>query len=196
MKLEALILSAVLAIPMAMMGQSMGNQNTNTNAYPKSNKNMTEMSTSDQHFLCTLAQEDHSEIDLARLALKKSTNPKVQEYAKSKILAADPSMEQQARTIAQQDNENISNTTNKMEKNECDKLSKLSGTQFDKEYMKYEAWKQEKDLGSVRQEITSTKNQTVKDYARKEEPPVKQAAQSAEQIATSLGVQTTASSKY
>lgn len=194
MKFEALILSAVLAIPMTMMGQSMGNQKANTSA--NSNTNTSQMSTADQHFVRTLAEEDHSEIDLARLAMKKSTNSKVQDYANSKILAADPSMEQQARSIAQQDNEKIPNATNKMQKNEYDKLAKLSGTEFDKEYMKYEAWKQEKDLGSVRHEITSTNNQTVKDYARKEEPPVKQAAQSARQIASSLGVQTTASSKY
>lgn len=194
MKFEALILGAVLAIPMTMMGQSMGNQKANTSA--NSNTNTSQMSTADQHFVRTLAEEDHSEIDLARLAMKKSTNSKVQDYANSKILAADPSMEQQARSIAQQDNEKIPNATNKMQKNEYDKLAKLSGTEFDKEYMKYEAWKQEKDLGSVRHEITSTNNQTVKDYARKEEPPVKQAAQSARQIASSLGVQTTASSKY
>ncbi|HKT89797.1 MAG TPA: DUF4142 domain-containing protein [Candidatus Sulfotelmatobacter sp.] len=194
MKFEALILSAVLAIPMTMMGQSMGNQKANTSA--NSNTNTSQMSTADQHFVRTLAEEDHSEIDLARLAMKKSTNSKVQDYANSKILAADPSIEQQARSIAQQDNEKIPNATNKMQKNEYDKLAKLSGTEFDKEYMKYEAWKQEKDLGSVRHEITSTNNQTVKDYARKEEPPVKQAAQSARQIASSLGVQTTASSKY
>ncbi len=197
MKVQAWILSGILAFPLTMMGQSMTNQNSqNNNTWNKSSQKTSQLSNSDQHFLSKLAREDQSEIDLAHLALKKSSNSQVRDYAQNKILAADPSMEHQAKNLARQDNAMIPSTQATMAKQEYDRLAKLSGSQFDQAYMKYEARKQEADLDAVQHEINSTNNQQVKTYAQKEETPVRQASQSAQHIANSMGMQTSASNKY
>ena len=183
-KIQAIILSATLVVPMAMMGQSMNHTATTAN---KSSNGTSQLSSSDQHFLSQLGKEDQSEIDMAKLAIKKSSNPQVRQYAQNKILAADPSMEEQAKQIAERDKAPISATPNSWEKQEYDRLSKLSGKQFDQAYMKYEAHKQGRDLADVQHEISSTNNHQVKTYAQNEETPVKQAAQSAQQVDSSLG---------
>ena len=71
---------------------------------------------------------------------------------------------------------------------EYQKLSKLSGTQFDHEYMRYEAWKQHSDLNKVEHEANVASNPQTKDYAKAQVTPVREASQSAEQIASSMGV--------
>jgi predicted outer membrane protein len=87
MKIQPFILSLALAVPLTMVGQAMPSHNDNT--YNNSNsKPSSKMTAVDHHFLHQLAQEDQSEIDLATLALKKSDNPQVKDYANSKILAA------------------------------------------------------------------------------------------------------------
>lgn len=175
MKIQAFILSTALIVPMAAAGQV------------RNNYNATKLSSHDQQFLQKLACEDQSEIDLARMALQKSHNPQVQDYAKT-LLAADPGMEQQAKQIAQQDHNTISASPNQAEKQEYNKLSKLSGKQFDQEYIKYESWKQGADLKAVKNETAAATNRIVRNYSAKEETPVWQASQSADKLAQALHV--------
>lgn len=117
MKIPALLVCAALAVPFAAVAQS--------NMPPSKSP---QISIQAQHFLTVLASEDQSEIDLAHLALKKSNNPQVQQYAKSNF-----------------------------------------------------------DLIVVAAEAKEAKNPQVKAFAQKEETPVRQAAQSAKQIAQSMG---------
>jgi hypothetical protein len=53
--------------------------------------------------------------------------------------------------------------------------------------MSYEDAKQRADLITVQNEASATKNQQIKSYAKKEVTPVRQAADSAQQIAQTLG---------
>lgn len=132
-----------------------------------------------------LANEDQSEIELANLALKKSGNAKVQQYAKSKILAADPSMEDEAKKIAAQSAPPPGFPT-PSDKAEYYYLSKLSGKDFDLAYMGYEYAKQREDLIVVQNEAAAGKDPQVKAFAQKEETPVRAAADSAQSIALEL----------
>lgn len=182
MKIQASIACAALAVPIFLSGQ-----NTQPPAHPGQN-NSPQLSDHDHMFLHALASEDQSEIELARLALQKSTNPQIQQYARTKILAADPSMEQQAVQIAEQEHSHISTAPNPAAKADYANFAKLSGENFDKAYMHYEARQQAEDLKIVKNEITTASNQQLSDFARKEQAPVAQAAQSAEQIAQSMHV--------
>lgn len=182
MKVPSLILGVALAFPMAMMAQSMpANSNYNNN-------NQSHMSNmSNQQFLNKLAQEDQSEINLAHLALQKSNNAQVRQYAQSKILKADPSMEQHAKTTAQNMGTPVNASVNNWGQHEYQKLSQLSGQQFDREYMRYESMKQEKDLNLVQHEANNSNNTQVKDFAQAQVVPVREAAQSARQISSGMG---------
>lgn len=175
MRIQAFILSTALIVPMTVAGQVRSNYNTS------------KLSNHDQQFLQKLACEDQSEIDMAKMALQKSHNPQVQNYAKT-LLSADPAMEQQAKQIAKQDHQTISASPSQAEKQEYNKLSKLSGKQFDQEYIKYESWKQGADLKTVKNETTAATNGIVRNYSAKEETPVWQASQSANKLAQALHV--------
>jgi predicted outer membrane protein len=89
-KVSAFILSAALVVP------------TTPAAQTTISAKQSPIADNERLFLHALASEDHSEIDLAKLALHQSHNPQIKQYARSKILAADPSMEQQAAQSAQQ----------------------------------------------------------------------------------------------
>lgn len=186
MKIEALILSAALAVPMPVAAQS-GQMPSSSAA-----NNTSQLTHKDKLFLHTIASEDQSEIELAKLALKKSNDPKVKEYAKSKILAADPSMEKQAVQIAQQKHTSISCSPNQAAKLRYKQLSNFSGKQFDQAYVKYEARKQAGDFKAVKYEAASASSNQVRSYAQKEQTPVQQAAQAAKKLADAMHLGTTA----
>ena len=179
MKISALIVCATLAVPLTLTGQ-IAEQEKTSGISPQ-------ISIEAQHFLDTLAKEDQSEIDLANLALSKTDNPQVKAYAKSKILAADPEMERQAKAIAQQNHAPILAIPSTTGSAEQYYLSKLSGKDFDKAYIGYEDQKQTADLIMVQNEIKTAKNPQIKQFAQKVEGPVQQAAQSAKEIAEAIG---------
>lgn len=186
MKIRPLILSAALVFPLAVVPVTAMGQNTpHDNMMPSGQS--PQISVQAQHFFNTIASEDASEISLAHLALKKSDNSQVKNYAKSKILAADPSMKHKAIQLAKRNHASVPGFPTSTDKAEYYYLSKLSGKSFDKAYMDYEDAKQRADLIMVKNEAAGAKNPHLKAYAQKEETPVRQAAQSAKQIAQSLG---------
>jgi putative membrane protein len=178
MKIPALFVCIALAAPMALTGQ-IAEQEKPSGTSPQ-------ISIEAQHFLDVLAKEDQSEIDLANLALSKTSNPQVKAYAKSKILAADPEMERQAKAIAQQNHAPMLAIPSTSSSAEQYYLSKLSGKDFDKAYMAYEDQKQAADLIMVKNEIKTAKNPQIRQFAQKVESPVQQAAQSANEIAQAI----------
>ena len=179
MKIATLIVCGALVAPLVATGQIAEQENKGAN-HPQ-------ISIEAQHFLDVLAKEDQSEITLANLALTKSNNPLVKDYAKSKILAADPAMERGAKAIAQQKRAPILAIPSATATAEYQYLSRLSGKAFDKAYMSYEDQKQAADLIMVQNEAATAKDPQVKQFAQKEETPVQKAAQSARQIAQGLG---------
>lgn len=185
MRIRAYVLGAALAVPMTLAGQT-----TNYNINNKASNNTSQLSNQDKLFLHTIASEDSSEIDLAKLALQKSQNAQIQEYAKTKILAADPGMKEKAKELAEQNHTSISSTPNPTAKLTYKQLSNFSGKKFDRSYAKYEGWKQAADLKAVQNEANSATDPRVRAYAQQEIGPVQEAAQSARQLADSMHVTT------
>lgn len=178
-RIHAWILSTALVFPLTVSGQ--------TPSQPD-NSNQPQLSSKDRLFLHTLASEDQSEINLANLALKKTKDPKVQQYAKSKILGADPEMKQGAEQIAQQNHTTISASPNATARKQFQILSQLSGTDFDRAYIGYENRQQASDLQVVQGEVGSTNNPQVRSYAQQEVTPVQQASQAVQQLAHSMNI--------
>jgi putative membrane protein len=169
MNSKLILLVTSLALPLAVAGQNPAT----------ANKPNEQLSSSDKSFVTALIQEDISEIDLAKMALQKSADPQVKDYAQTKILGADPEMRERADQIAQQYGINPPTEPNARQKQVHGELSGKNGNLFDQSYMVYEATQQSADLQLVNAEINSTKNPTIKSYASKEKTPVEQAAASA-----------------
>lgn len=180
MRISKWMLTAAVVAPLTVVGQGPTKSSTITSGKGP------QISLQAQHFLTVLGDEDQSEINLAHLALKKSNNPKVQEYARTKILAADPAMEAGAKKLSLENNTSAPGYPSGSDKAEFYYLSKLSGKDFDIAYMGYEDAKQNEDLIVVQNETLTAKNPQVKQFAQKEETPVREAADSAKSIAQSL----------
>ena len=183
MKIPAYILVAALAVPLTLAGQT-----THNNISDKASNNTSQLSSQDKLFLHTIASEDESEIELAKLALKKSSDPQIQQYAKTKILAADPGMKEKAKELAEQNHTAISTSPNPTAKLRYQQLSNFSGKEFERDYAKYEGWKQAADLKAVQKEASSAANPRVRAYAQQEISPVQEAAQAARKLADSMQV--------
>ena len=174
------LLSLAISLPLALAGQNPPSKPNN------SAQNNSQISSSDKEFLQALIQEDVSEIQLAHLALQKSSSPEVKQYAQSKILDADPDMRDRAQQIATQYGVTPPKGPNAQQDQTQGMLSQKSGKLFDNSYMNYEADQQSADVKLVQAEIDSTNNPTIKSYAQTEVLPVKQAASSAVDLSTKI----------
>lgn len=169
-------LSLLLILPMAGFAQT---QSTKTQQLPKS----------EQHFLKSLAQEDMNEVHLANMAMQKSNNPQVKQYAQA-ILAADPSMAANTKTIADKYDVKIPSTVTMAPlKAESAKLQKASGPQFDKEYISYEAHRQQHDLNVVERAANNSKTPEIKTFAAGTVPAIKDAVAMAQKTQMKVGTQ-------
>lgn len=179
MYMKAVVLCMVLGLPWAMAGQSSSAANPSTPANQQ-------LSNSDKAFLKALIQEDTSEIQLAHMALEKSKDPQVKQYAESKILAADPGMKEGAEHIAQEHGIQPPTGPGARKQDVAAELSKKSGRVFDNAYMIYEATQQPGDLELVNTEAKSTQNSEMKKYVAIEKKPVEEAAESAVQVSKQI----------
>lgn len=180
MKIQAFILGTALVVPMTLVGQ---NSKIESN---QAQNNTSQLTPQDRMFLHTIASEDQSEIDLANLALHKSSNPQILQYAKSKILAADPGMKLAATQIARENQTAVSSNPNPAAQQQFHDFSQLAGQQFDRAYVKYEARQQTADYKVVKYETTNASNPQVRTYAQREANPVQEAAQAAQKLAQSM----------
>lgn len=177
MGLKLLALGVALTLPLAMFGQS---------SPATQKKNNGHFSQGDAMFLKALIQEDISEISLAKMALQKSATPEVKQYARRKILAADPQMRDGAAQIARAGNLQSPTRPNARQRKIHHELAKKTGKYFDNAYMNYEASQQTADVKLVKTEIESSSNAQVKNYATKEEAPVEEAASAARDISAKV----------
>ena len=141
-----------------------------------------QLSQGDEMFLKALIQEDISEISLAKMALQKSADPQVKQYARTKILAADPQMRDGAAKIASAQNIQPPTGPNARQRKIHGELAKKSGKYFDNAYMNYEASQQTADVKLVKAETKNSNNAQVKNYATAQQTPVEQAASAARNL--------------
>ncbi len=177
-----LLLCIASALPLPLVAQS-------SPAAPMANR-ADEIANSDKSFLQALIEEDISEINLANIALQKTSDPQVKQYAQSKILAADPAMRDGAEKIALEHGLQVPSGPGARKQSVQDEISKKSGRLFDNAYMNYEADQQAADLKLVETEIKSTRDPELTQFASAEKTPVQEAAEAAvqlnQQIASSL----------
>lgn len=174
---KLLVVGMALILPLAVAAQ-------NSPATRKNNNG--QLSQGDEMFLKALIQEDISEISLAKMALQKSSNPQVKQYAQTKILAADPQMRDGAARIASAHNFQPPTGPNARQRKIHGELAKKNGKYFDNAYMNYEASQQTADVKLVKTEIKSTSNAQVKQYVTAQETPVEQAASAARNLSAQI----------
>src|SRR5579883_1590084 len=89
----------------------------------------------DHQFAKMAAQGNYSEVKMAELAQQKSNNEQVKDFAK-RMVQDHSQANRELEQIASKQGINVQKKLDPVDQTEYDRLSKLSGPEFDKEYAK------------------------------------------------------------
>jgi putative membrane protein len=139
----------------------------------------------DRNFVEDMAAGGRAEVELAKLAQQKASNKQVKTFAA--MLARDHTKAgDELKTVATQANIDLSTIDTEEGKDERDRLAKLSGGEFDREYIKMMVDKHEKTVNDVEGKAERSDNDHVKQWAAKTLPTLKKHLEEARQIQDTL----------
>ena len=140
-----------------------------------------ETSPQDRVFLKDALEGGIAEVQLGQLALQKSSNPDVKQFAQ-KMVDDHTKMGDQIKPIAQQIGVKIPDGPSKKDKQTIAKLQELNGDDFDKAYMKDMVKDHKTDLTDFKTEAATGSNPAVQNVANRGSQIIGQHLQMAEQI--------------
>jgi len=147
-------------------------------------------SKADDSFLKQAMQGDMAEVQMGQLAQQKGANDKVKQFGQ--MLESDHSQNlEKAKSVAQEIGMTPPESVNAEQKATYDKLSKLTGQGFDKEFAQHMVQDHRKDISKFEQQ--SKKSGSVANFAQETLPVLKKHLEMAESLS---GHQTTGSSGH
>jgi putative membrane protein len=124
---------------------------------------------SDETFIRNATEANMAEIKLGQLAQEKAQAPEVKNVAK-RIVEDHTKAQDELKQIAQQESINLPTDISHKDALTYDRLSKLSGPQFDREYTQEMIKDHQKDISEFKRAEASVKNPASKEYAQRELP--------------------------
>lgn len=167
----ALIASLAL-LPVAMIGQ------TNSMSAGSSNGSV---SPSDKKFVREAAQGGMAEVELGKLATEKASSPEVKKFGQ-RMVDDHSKANDQLKEVASSQGIMLPSKLSAKDEMTKERLSKLSGEQFDKAYMSDMVKDHTQDVADFQQEATSASDPAVKEFAEKTLPVLKSHLREAKQI--------------
>jgi putative membrane protein len=194
--LAAAVLSLSAAIPLAAQAAGPAEPSTNTSA--KSTSSMTQekstLSSSEKKFLEKAAQGGVAEVEMGKLAAQKGQNDQVKQFGE-RMVKDHSAADDKLMKIASDKAVPASSEMDASSKREYDKLSKLSGAQFDREYIRMMVSDHEKDVKEFQSEAKSAKDPDVKSFAQDTLPTLEEHLKAAKSAESAVKSEKTASSK-
>jgi putative membrane protein len=148
----------------------------------------------DQAFLKEAATGGLMEVELGKLATEKASSAEVKQFGQ-RMVDDHGKANQELSTIAQQKNVQVPTELTGKAKGDYDRLSKLSGEQFDRAYMQLMVRDHRKDVSDFRKQSTSAKDADVKSFASQTLPTLEDHLKMAEQTQSSLNAARATSGK-
>jgi putative membrane protein len=176
---------AVPAPPSGSNAPSAAGQNAPGNTGAMTGKaSSASLSSSDRKFLVKAAEGGMAEVELGQLASQRASDPQVKQFAQ-RMVTDHTKANDQLKQIASSKNVQLPTDLPASAKRERDKLSKLSGAQFDREYMSHMTSDHKKDTSEFRYAAKSAKDSDVKQFASATLPTLEEHLQMAQSIAKS-----------
>ncbi len=123
-----------------------------------------QISSADKTFITKAAEGGLAEVELGQLAKDKAQDPKVKEFG-DRMVTDHTKANDELKSLASQKGVTLPTEVSAKDKAEKDRLSKLSGDQFDRAYMKYMVQDHTKDVSEFQKESRSAKDSDVKSFA-------------------------------
>ena len=127
-----------------------------------------------------------AEVELGRLAVSKAKSPEVKQFAQ-RMVADHSKANAQLMQLASNKNMTPTAEPNAQQKADKDRLSRLSGAEFDREYMSLMAADHDKAVAAFEAEARDGNEADVKTWAAKILPTLKEHQTLAKQIAAKVG---------
>ncbi len=147
----------------------------------KSSAMSTGMSSADEHFTKKAAQGGMAEVELGRLAEQRAANPEVKKFAE-RMVADHTKANNELKQVAGAKNVTLPETLNAKDEATKQKLSNLSGDQFDKAYMSDMVTDHTQDVAEFRKESTSAQDTDLKNFVTNTLPTLEDHLKEARQI--------------
>jgi putative membrane protein len=150
-----------------------------------STSNPSSLSKADQVFVKDAAEGGMAEVELGRLAVEKASNADVKKFGQRMVEDHNKANEE-LKDIAGKQNVALPNEPTAKHKATKDRLSKLSGGQFDKAYMSEMLKDHNKDVAAFQRESNSGRDPDIKSFAAKTLPTLKDHLREARSIAAKV----------
>ncbi|HST23263.1 MAG TPA: DUF4142 domain-containing protein [Blastocatellia bacterium] len=163
---------------------SMKHDSMKHDSMKKDNASM--LSSSDKKFVMETAQGGMMEVELAKLAVDKASSEEVKQYAQ-RLVDDHTKANDELTQLASQKGVMVSHDEKAMMKGK-DKLSKLSGAAFDREFMNLMIKDHTKEVKEFEEASNKSKDTDVKDWAAKTLPTLREHLQMARDINTKVAM--------
>ena len=176
---------------------SVGAQNAPTTRNPMSSSPDSMSSTAsnsrlsaqaDASFAQDAATGGQSEVKLGQLAQQKGSNEAVKQFGQ-KMVTDHSTAGDKLKTIASKDGITVSDAPDSEGQAEYDRLSQLSGKDFDRAYANDMVQDHQQDIAKFKQEAGSGQNPDLKNFASQTLPTLQEHLQMAQQMQKSVGAQ-------
>jgi putative membrane protein len=156
---------ALAIVPGTAVAQAGGQDATQGAAAPRTDAGSQQMmSSADKAFAMKAAQDGMAEVQLGKLAADKATNPDVKAFGQQ-MVDDHTKANDQLKQLAQQENMTVPASIDAKDQSKYEKLTKLSGAEFDKEYVKNMVKDHEMDVKLFQKEADNGKDANIKGFA-------------------------------
>ncbi len=164
----------------AQSGQQ-GSASQNQQQEYNNNNNNKWNNMSDSTFAKKADRSDLAEVKLGKLAEQKGATDTVRDFGQ-RMVKDHSNANEQLKDAAQQDNINLPNQPNNMQEQEYNRLSNLSGKEFDRAYARLMVKEHQKDVQALQHEANYGKNAQIKNWASTTLPTIQEHLRLARQM--------------
>src|SRR5438067_1595292 len=137
-------------------------------------------------FAANAAQGGLAEVEMGRLAAERASDPAVKEFGQ-RIASDHARASAELKTIAQKKGIQLPGELGRSQRSELDKLAKLSGAEFDKEYMSAMVKDHETDVKDFETQAKQGGDPDIKAFANKTLPVLQRHLEMARAAAKKVG---------
>jgi putative membrane protein len=176
---RGLIVAVAALLPLTAAAQQ------STQSTPSGQSRAGGLDRSDKAFVTKAARDGKAEVMLGQLAAERGGSDAVKQFGQ-RMVTDHGKANDELMQLAQQKGVTVPETDSSHKKLQ-DRLSKLSGAQFDREYMREMTRDHDKDVKEFQRAAKSAKDADVKAWAAKTLPVLQEHQQQAKQLAASAG---------
>jgi putative membrane protein len=172
----------------ACADSSNSNTHSNTNS-ANSNASSNALSSGDRDFMTKAAIGGMEEVQLGRLAAQKGVNNDVKQFGQ-RMVDDHSKANNELMSLAAQKNVTLPTALDQQHQDDVDRLTKLSGAAFDREYMTMMVKDHIEDVAEFQREAASGSDADVRAWAGRTVPTLQQHSQMAQETAAKVGAST------